>query len=322
MSQSKLTVLIASAGRRAGLVNIFRQAAARLGRPLDVIACDLQPDLSSACALADRSYQVPRCTSPDYIEALSRIVRANGVDLIVPTIDPELECLAENDQYFLDMGARVHVSSPGVIRIVRDKLTTMEHLARSGVPVPFTVTPEEAQARPEQMPWPLFMKPAGGSAGRGLRRIEGPAQLMARYDEPMVLQETLRGPEFTVNMFIENDVLRTVVPHERLAIRAGEVEKGRTVRDPELIEIAGRIAQCLKGARGVLCFQAIRDAQRGVRVFEINGRFGGGYPLADYAGARFAQWLLEECLGTPSSANDDWREGALMLRYDEAVYQG
>ncbi|NDD70965.1 transcriptional regulator, partial [bacterium] len=54
--------------------------------------------------------------------------------------------------------------------------------------------------------------------------------------------------------------------------------------------------------------------------FEINARFGGGYPLADQAGAKFAQWILEELANLPSSANNEWREGVLMLRYDATVF--
>jgi carbamoyl-phosphate synthase large subunit len=42
--------------------------------------------------------------------------------------------------------------------------------------------------------------------------------------------------------------------------------------------------------------------------------------LADRAGAHFAQWLLEEAVGLPSSANNEWKDGVTMLRYDSAVF--
>lgn len=71
-----------------------------------------------------------------------------------------------------------------------------------------------------------------------------------------------------------------------------------------------------------MCFQVIDDAQRGPQVIEINARFGGGYPLAHEAGAHFADWLLQEQAGMALQANDDWREGVTMLRYDDAVFTG
>jgi carbamoyl-phosphate synthase large subunit len=56
-------------------------------------------------------------------------------------------------------------------------------------------------------------------------------------------------------------------------------------------------------------------------VIEINPRFGGGYPLSHAAGADFPRWLLEEALGLPSSAAAGaWRDGLVMLRYDDAVF--
>src|SRR3546814_1692610 len=76
----------------------------------------------------------------------------------------------------------------------------------------------------------------------------------------------------------------------------------------------------LPGPRGALCFQAIVDDNGDASVFEINARFGGGYPLAHRAGAAFGRWLMEERLQLPSSANDDWRNGVTMLRYDAAVF--
>jgi len=112
------------------------------------------------------------------------------------------------------------------------------------------------------------------------------------------------------------------VPHRRISIRAGEVEKGVTVRRADLTEIAKAIAAALPELRGVACFQVLDDPAQGPRVIEINARFGGGYPLVDHAGAPFAQWLLEEATGRKLSAHDSWRKDVLMLRYDSAVFRG
>jgi carbamoyl-phosphate synthase large subunit len=169
----------------------------------------------------------------------------------------------------------------------------------------------------------MFMKPRSGSASRGLQTIHGPEQLPSNPSEPMILQEFLKGPEFTINIFIDaSGALQSVIGHRRLQIRAGEVEKGRTERREDLHEIAVKISRCLPTARGVLCFQVIEDIRSGPRVIEINARFGGGYPLVDHAGATFAQWLLEEIADLGSTANNNWRSNVTMLRYDAAVFRG
>lgn len=305
----RLGVLISSAGRRAALLRAFREVEG-----VEIHACDLRPELSAACAMADLAHAVPRCDGPDFIPCIARIVRDHRIGLIVPTIDTELAAYAS-----ADLGAAVHVSSPDTIAIVRDKGRTMQLLGAAGIPVPETLTEAGLRAG-NPLGWPVFGKPASGSASRGLG-VYGSDDLPDRFAEPMIFQPVLSGPEYTVNLYIDRQgALRCVIPHRRIQTRAGEVEKGRTERRPDLRAIAEAIVATLPGARGVLCFQVIDDAARGPQVIEINARFGGGYPLAHHAGARFADWLVAETRGGPCPAHDDWREGVTMLRYDDAVF--
>ncbi|WP_233557487.1 ATP-grasp domain-containing protein [Rhodophyticola porphyridii] len=316
-------VLLTSAGRRVELLECFRAAARELGLDVPIFACDLEPTLSAACARADAAFQVPRCDDPTYAEAVRAIVAETGSNLVIPTIDPELMPLSEAVSGFDELGARVHVSDPATIAVVRDKARTSEVLDAAGVPVPRTQTLDALRAEPDLLSWPVFLKPSGGSASRGLAVVDRPEDLPSQAGEPMIAQDCLRGPEFTINMFVEADGrLSAVIPHVRLSVRAGEVEKGRTERRQDLRSIAEGIATALPGLRGLACFQVIDDVVQGPRVIEINARFGGGYPLAHAAGATAARWLLEEVTSGSSTAHDDWVEGVEMLRYDAAIFRG
>jgi carbamoyl-phosphate synthase large subunit len=323
MSKRRLKILFTSAGRRVELLQCFRKAAKSLDLDLEVLACDLNASLSSACQTADLAFDVPRCTDPSYVDSVFEICEKNKIHLVVPTIDTELQSLAMAYKRFSSIGTRVHVSPPEVVAIVQDKLETARALAAFGVPVPPTYSLEDVQSSSDGIQWPMFMKPRSGSASRGLQIIHRPEQLPSNPSEPMILQEFLQGPEFTINIFVDaSGVLRSAVGHRRLQIRAGEVEKGRTERREDLHEIAVKINRCLPTARGILCFQVIEDIRSGLRVIEINARFGGGYPLADHAGATFAQWLLEEIVDVGSTAHNNWRNNVTMLRYDAAVFKG
>ncbi|MFD1794969.1 ATP-grasp domain-containing protein [Paracoccus aurantiacus] len=318
----EIPVLISSAGRRGALVRAFQQAGGD-GSRVVVHGCDLNPDLSSGCQLSDHAHRVPRCTDPGFIDRIEEITRRNNIRLIVPTIDTELAAYAGAAERLAEAGARVHVSPPGVIAAVRDKLQTMRVLAEAGVPVPESCTEEELRADPGRLGWPVFGKPVGGSASRGLGVYARPEDLSASFAEPMMFQPVLTGAEYTVNMFVdEGGELRCVIPHLRIQTRAGEVEKGRTERRADLRALAEGICRALPDARGVMCFQVIDDPRLGPKVIEINARFGGGYPLAHHAGARFADWLIAEVAGRQSDAGDDWRDGVTMLRYDDAVFTG
>jgi carbamoyl-phosphate synthase large subunit len=86
------------------------------------------------------------------------------------------------------------------------------------------------------------------------------------------------------------------------------------------MDLSDQLASVLPGSRGALCFQAIVNDSGEAAIFEVNARFGGGYPLAHRAGGAFSKWLLEEALGRACSATNDWLDRLMMLRYDAALF--
>ncbi|HVY69169.1 MAG TPA: ATP-grasp domain-containing protein, partial [Verrucomicrobiae bacterium] len=249
--------------------------------------------------------------------------KGRQIALLVPTIDTELEILAANAGRFAEIGARVVIASPELVGIARDKQATARFFAANNIPSPWTERLDLFLQNPGARQFPLFVKPLAGSSSIGAFKAESMEAIRLRVTHPAqyVVQELLAGDEYTVNVFFDrNGAFRCAVPHQRLEVRAGEVSKGVTRRVESLERIAAHLGRVLPGARGPLCFQAFVDCDGNAKVFEINARFGGGYPLAHRAGATFSRWLLEEALGLPASANNDWRENVTMLRYDAAVF--
>lgn len=308
------TILLTSAGRRVALLRLLRADAIALGFTPRIIAADLAPALSAACAEADLAVQPPRATDPAYGDFLRELCAQENVRLLVPTIDPELAPIASIAAALRAAGTAVNISSPAAVAMARDKLATMRALAAAGIAVPRTYTQADAATWAVQ----LIAKPRDGSASAGVRPIT--AADLATMPPDMLVQERLSGTEFTVNMFVHQGRTVAAVPHQRLAVRAGEVEKGVTRRVPTLAQIAGRLPAALPGLSGALCFQAILT-EDGPKVFEVNARFGGGFPLAHHAGAPFTRWLIADAAGLPWAATDEWREGITMLRFDDAVFR-
>jgi carbamoyl-phosphate synthase large subunit len=309
------TILLSSAGRRVALLRLLRADARALGLAPKIIATDQAPNLSAACAEADLAVAAPSATDPDFPDFLRALCAAEGVRLLVPTIDPELAPIAQLAPALRQAGTHANISAPAAVAIARDKAITARRLAASGIAVPRTGTPFDAET------WavPLLAKPRDGSASLGVRPIDRPT--LAELGPTMLVQERLVGPEYTVNLFVREGLTLAAVPHLRRAVRAGEVEKAITVRHPALAAIARHLPEAVPGLDGALCFQAI-DTEAGPKVIEINARFGGGFPLAHHAGAPFTRWLIAGAAGLPWTAHDDWRDGVTMLRFDEAVFRG
>lgn len=300
----------------------FRDDARGLGFGLRVLATDLNPALSPASQAADAAFVMPRYSAPDFVPELLALCRREKVDLIVPTIDPELAVLSQSRREFAEIGTRVLVSAPEIVGLSNDKEATAMRLRTLGIPTPATLSLCDYRAAPGTLRWPLIVKPRAGSASIGVVRPTSPEQIMSLpAGRDLIVQELWQGREYTVNIFFDADgCLQCAVPHLRLETRSGEVSKGRTEDIKSLRAAARALEKGLAGASGPLCFQAIVTEGGDFAVFEINARFGGGYPLAHRAGAKFSRWVLEELAGLPCSAHDEWRPNVLMLRYDAAIF--
>lgn len=315
-------ILLTSAGRRVSLARLLRDDAAALGFKPRLITAEMSPGLSAASVEADACHQVPIATDADYVPVLLDICRREDIRLLVPTIDTELNALAAHRAEFEAAGILVNVSSIAAIDIARNKAETARVLSEAGIATPRTAWPHEVLAAPGDWDWPLIFKPNGGSSSVGLHKVFNVDELTKAWaDYPDgIVQTLIKGPEYTVNMFVDPDgKCRATVPHLRRELRGGEVSKGITVRRQDMTDTAHAIAEALPGAFGVLCFQAFAT-DTGPVVFEINARFGGGFPLAHRAGAPFTRWLIQLAAGLVPDGADDWTDGVTMLRYDDAFF--
>lgn len=319
-----LTVLISSIGRRAQLVRCFQQAFEQLGIKGRVIGIDSNPDYAPAAHLVEQCRKVPPCTDPAYVECVLSICKEQDVCLVVPTIDPELPVYAAARDRFRFHGIQVVISGPKTVHIAGDKVETNAWLRSKGIPTVRQAAATEASKIAGQWPLPLIVKPRRGSASIGVTKITSYEMLYAVLvgKSDLLIEEYAPGEEYTINALVDSQG-RCVcaVPHRRIEVRGGEVSKGMTVKNPLLMQLAKQVVESLTDAFGPMNIQCFLSDSGVARVTEANARFGGGFPLANEAGAAFPVWLLEGVLGSPSTAKfDGWTDKLIMLRYDSAVF--
>lgn len=299
----------------------FANAMKELDVSGKLVATDITP-ASPAFQKADRGVLVPPARRAEYLPALKEVAQKYHIGLLIPLTDLDLRSLARHRGEFAEFGCTVMIGSEDVVTLCRDKARTNELIGKAGLATINTLTLSEFRAKPF---FPCFVKPISGSAGIGTAIIRNDKQLHAHvntYSELLIVQEYVPGQEFTVDVYRSRDgKVRCVVPRQRLLVRSGEVEKGITVKDPELIRTATILGSRLEDIWGVFCCQCRRSGNGPVRFFEINPRFGGGSPLAIAAGANLPLYLLQEVLGLPITAEiGRFTDRLLMLRYDEAVF--
>jgi len=312
-----LNVLITAGSRRVPLVQAFQRAVRTTGGGR-VVVTDVNP-LSPTVYVADRSYEVPLSTDPGYLEAIERICTDERVSLVVPTIDDELLLFAEVTPRFADRGIRVAVSGPKTIGACNDKYQTWRVLSARGLPVAETYLPSDLPAAPS---FPLFIKPRFGRGGVGAFPVRSDRELafFVQYVADPVLQPYLNGPEFTIDVLSDfTGRVLSAVPRERVVIRAGVVDRGRTVRDEALVSLGALCAEALEcvGAINIQC----RIVNGQPVIFEINPRFSGGIPLTIAAGADFPHMLVQAARGREvSPAIGRFRDALWMTSYETSVF--
>ena len=313
-------IIITSAGQRVALVRDFKETLVRFYAEAKVFTTDMNPELAPAAYVSDGCFEVLRVTDENYISQLLDICKKNEIGMIVPTIDTELLVLAENKKLFNDNDIIVCVSDLDFIKVCRDKRNTGDFLEKHNIRVPKAVDKYNPT-------FPLFAKPYDGSLSTNLHYIKNAEELTQDIlDDPKLLfmeyidKETYK--EYTIDMYYGTDnCVKCIVPRERIKIRAGEINKGRTVKCPLMDYIKERLDK-IEGCIGCICIQVFfNPLTEDVVGIEINPRFGGGYPQSYAAGGNYPEMLIKEYfLGEKIAYIDDWKDNMLMLRNADAVY--
>lgn len=299
-------VMITSAGRRYDIVASFAQH-------VTVIATETNP-LAPAQYAAQVRAVVPPLDDPAYVPELVRLCDLHGVGAVIPLIDPDIEVLAQ---------ARVEglvpalVPDPDMARATFDKYETHLLLERAGLPSPPTVVPGGGEVG-----WPAIVKPRWGSNSRSIMPARDAVQadfLIGYIGEPAIVQRAMGGPEFSIDCLSDLDGrCLNAIPRSMIESRGGESVKGTVTADPELIELGRAVAETV-GARGPCMVQAFRDPDLGLRVTDVNIRFGGGYPSHMYGalpGRTYPELIVRMARGEQVAPHvGEMRAGVTFSRY-------
>lgn len=314
----EINVLILSAGRRVELVKCFQNAVCKLNIKSNIIAGDCS-DTAPALYFADSMYKLPRINEANYVSSIINACNKENISLVVPTIDTDLLLLSDSKQYIeANTSAKVLISDIHTIEICRDKSRTQRFLVENGFGVPKMYSNKEIENNENS--YPLFIKPKYGSSSINTFKAHNSSELKTFtniIDDPIV-QDFMEGEEYTVDVFLdfESNII-TVVPRIRLAVRSGEISKGKIVKDRDIIDDVTRLMKALKPI-GQITVQLMKT-DNGIKYIEINPRFGGGAPMSIKSGADSCMNLFKLLMGEKLQYNENYRDNLTFLRFDSSI---
>lgn len=307
-------VLVTGVGGAAG-VAVVRALARR--HDVRVFAADMDGWASGLYLVpADSRRLVPPGASPEFVDALAEIVRADAIDIVISTVDVELVALAARRG---ELAPAVLAAPPeATLEVALDKYLLAER-CRDIVNVPTTML-----AGPDALSvdwvYPVIAKPRLGAGGRGVRVVPDRAALEALpTDEGLIVQDMLPGEEYSVDVIADaaGQVL-AAVPRIRSRVDSGVSIAGRTVHDPELEGAAGDVARAI-GLVGVANVQLRRDRHGRAALLEVNPRFPGSLPLTIAAGVDIPSLVVDLFLGRELPVAIAFREVASVRFLEDIV---
>ena len=298
--------MLTGVGKRYDIVAAFAQHA-------PVVAVDPNP-LAPAQYAAHHRRQVPLVEEPDYVPALQALCAELDVGVVVPLTDLDIEVLAHA---CVAGELPALVPAPRVARATYDKYEAHRMLLEAGLPSPPTALPGEPIDS-----YPVMVKPRRGSGARSIHRADDDAAARFFVDyigEETMVQRFMDGPEFSIDTLSDlGGRCLNAIPRSMLESRGGESIKGTVIADSELVDLGRRVVETLE-VRGPCTVQVFRDRELGLRITDVNTRFGGAFPAPMYAalpGRTYPELIVRMARGEqPEPHVGEYRSGVSFSRY-------
>jgi predicted ATP-grasp superfamily ATP-dependent carboligase len=250
-------------------------------------------------------YPSPTRRPEDFLAALERELETGEYDVLLP-MELATQLAVTESRERLARRARIPFADADRTRRVHDKGYLAAFARDHGIACPATVVPEgpaHAAASAGDLPYPVLVKPRDSSGGRGIVRVERPADLAeayarvhAAFPSPIVQACLPAGGDAVGVAVLTNFASEPRAAFVYRRIReyppsGGPSTVRESIRDPGLQATAERLLSLL-GWVGVAMVEFKVDPRDGqAKLLEVNPRFWGSLHHAILCGVDFP-WLL------------------------------
>lgn len=222
-------------------------------------------EVSAGNHLCDKVVKVPYAYDPKYIEAMLKICKDEGIQLIIPTTDYEGYILSKNASAF---SCPIAVSGETAVDIFLDKYKTFLEFSKHGIPFAPSYLPSNYKGEFTK----TIVKPRDG---RGSRDLHLNPENASSFDDSFVVQELLEGDEITTSFYVDRNrkSVGSITFKRSLSQGATSVAEVVFEHDKELNKMIDQMIKAfdVKGS----CNIQSKVTKKGIVPFEINCRISG-----------------------------------------------
>jgi hypothetical protein len=320
-------VLLTNAGN-APSNNLARSLRAG-AEPVFIVGCN-DDQFALKKSDADRNYVIPPANHPEWSGVLRWIMKTERLDLIIPTVDPDVESLSDARK---KLGEYLFLPSASVLDLCRDKYRLIALLRRNGIDAPASypvrdlkqVTRIFQQLRGGR---PLWCRVRSGAGALGALPVRTPEQARSwiRYWKEMrgvpvsafVLSEYLPGRDFGCQSVWKEGKPVLIKTYERLSYlgtgsQPAQVSSvaglAKTVFESKVVDTCVRAIKLLDAkVSGVFSVDLKEDVQGTPCITEIGvGRFSSATNIFDLVGKHnMATTFVRLARGLPVKIEDGY----------------
>lgn len=307
----KTTILMLGGSRRVSMAQLLKESGKRLGCDVEIISYEL--DREVPIALEGEVIRGKSFSDPGVVDDIAGIVKERDVRIILPFINSAIEvaslCKERIPEVF------VPVADFSTTSRMFDKVEAARLFKEAGFPIPRTYSVIDNEM-------PAIVKPRKGGSSRGIKIFHEVDDLMMLQDlDKYIIQEFIEhNHEYSIDCYVsESGEILCTVPRERLEVMGGEVTRTKTFRNDKLIEMSREVLRHFR-LTGPVTIQILHDLDKDrFLLMEVNPRLGGGVICSILAGAPIPDYILLEAMHKKVTPCTDWRDGALMARYQKEV---
>lgn len=213
----------------------------------------------------------------DFLNTIQRIVAEEGIDIVFPSTDYELELLSNNKKRIESAGARLSISDPALNNVLINKIRTFDYLKRHGFPLLKAIDIHHSVTE-----YPIIGKPASGFGGKGLVVLKNQSERNQAL-QTIDVENYLWMPfidefeEFSVDFAISfKGEISPIVIRKRIRTAGGFAVIAQYAIDETIRRQVSRLADTLKddGGYGIFNVQVIKYNNDSYTFSDINPRVG------------------------------------------------
>ena len=269
--------MVTGAGGSAG-INVISS----LKKHHKIVAVDASP-YSEGFVLADKYYLIKMAKEEGFLCDLINIVERESIDLVIPTVDEEIDVLSKEDFRHKD---KFVLHPKETVEMCLDKYVTYKYLSEKVSEIVPEISTDPSDVSSEI----VVKKPR---KGRGSRNIEIKKKKEVTKENNFIYVEYLPGREWTVDTLTDRDGnLVVAVPRVRLKTRGGISIIGKVELDKNILNKVKMIVDNVLFT-GPINIQFKEDKRGEPKLQEINPRFSGGLDITIAAGANLPKILTD-----------------------------